>query len=762
MGKGGSSVTVGYRYYMTMQMGLCRGPLDEIVQIEVGGLNAWPNAAGSAPYYCVSEGPSGGVQQNTDGTSTAVSAGEINTARGSTSTAINASELFGGDAKEGGIAGPLDVYMGGSAQSYSAAFKSLVGGLVPDFRGIVSFVFDGLVTSLNPYPKAWKVRVRRVLSGWDGAVWQPSLAVIWMRDGTIKAMNPAHIIYECLTNRSWGRGYERSRIDEDAFLAAAQALHSEGFGLCLRYNRQSELSEFILEVIDHVGGYLRVNRSTGKIEFGLMRGDYNPSSIPLYTYNSGLLQIEEGDTASQEDVINEVIVDFRDPIANKDKQGRVQNLASKQSMDGNNSTKRTYFGIPTADLALRVAQRDLKVNASALKRYRVILDRRAWAIQPGSVFRVQAPDVGIGNVVLRAGKVSEGGWMDGKITVEAVLDVFGLPSSSFAAVQEAGWTPPDRTPAVAARRLVREATYHDLVRRLSQADLNVVSATAATVAIAASRPTTMSQGYSIATKTTGESEYVIRNAGNFVPTAVLSEFVGLYEISINFNNGVDLNLIELNGQVQINDEIMQVTGVTLNSDGTSGTMTVVRGTVDTIPQTHAIGDVVFFVSDDAASDLREYAQGESVQVRVLPFTSAATLSVDAAPTNTVALTARQNRPWLPGNMRINGTRFGETGTITTNMVLTWAHRNRLTIKDQFVAHGEGGVPVEAGVEYEIKVFNGTGATTPVRTVTVNADTWTYTTAMMTTDSVGSTVVFEVRAIRAGVYSQFNYRFSVAR
>ena len=759
-GKGGST-TLGYRYYMTLQMGLCRGPVDEIVRIEVGALNAWPNADGSQAYYTISEGPGGvGIQQNKDGTFAQVGGGAINTARVNGTYYINAPELFGGDKKEGGIAGPLDVYMGGPNQSYSSALKSLIGGLVPDFRGIASMVFDGLVTSLNPYPKAWKVRVRRVLQGWDGPVWQPSLAVIWMRDGTIKAMNPAHIIYECLTNRVWGRGYARTRIDEDAFSAAAQTLFDENFGLCLRWNRQSELGDFINEVIDHIGGYLRIDRSTGKIELGLMRGDYNPSTIPLFTYNSGLLMIEEGDTASQEDLVNEVVVEFRDPIANVDKQGRVQNLASKQSTEGTNSTKRAYFGIPTADLALRVAQRDLKVNASALKRYRVVLDRRAWRIQPGSVFRVQAPDLGIGNVVLRAGKVQEGGWRDGKITVEAVVDVFGLPTSSFAAVQETSWSQPNRTPVAASRRLIREATYHDLVRRLTPADLNIVEATSGTTATAVGRPTVMSQGYSISSKTTSEDDFKIRNSGNFVPTAQLAEVVGLHEISIQINNGADLDLIELNGQIQIGNEIMQVTAVTLNPDGVSGTMTVVRGTVDTVPQSHAVGATVFFVSDDASTDGREYTQGEVVQTKILPFTSLATLADTSA--DSLTITARQNRPWPPGNVRINGTRFGETGTVAGNMVLTWAHRNRLTIKDQFVAHGEGSVPVEGGVQYEIKVFDGTGATTPVRTVSVAADTWTYTTAMMTTDGVGSTVVFEIRSVRGSVFSQFNYRFSVAK
>ena len=81
------------------------------------------------------------------------------------------------------------------------------------------------------------MRVRRALKGWDGPVWQPSLAVIELdasyvgmsdsaedypaTDRTVKAMNPAHIIYECLTNRVWGRGLARTMLDEASFLVAA-------------------------------------------------------------------------------------------------------------------------------------------------------------------------------------------------------------------------------------------------------------------------------------------------------------------------------------------------------------------------------------------------------------------------------------------------------------------------------------------------------------------------------------------------------------
>ena len=40
MGRGSKKQTVGYRYYMSLLMGIGRGPVDEIVQIRAGDVNA--------------------------------------------------------------------------------------------------------------------------------------------------------------------------------------------------------------------------------------------------------------------------------------------------------------------------------------------------------------------------------------------------------------------------------------------------------------------------------------------------------------------------------------------------------------------------------------------------------------------------------------------------------------------------------------------------------------------------------------------------
>lgn len=762
---GASGQTIGYRYFMSLHMGVARGPIDELMQINVGGVRAWPIPDGDSETISgralIAHGPGGtGVILNEDGTSQTVSASQINTASAPGVVQINAPELFGGDKKEGGVKGSLTVMMGGPSQTVATWIRNLMGGRVPGFRGVTTLFFDGLVCSLNPYPKAWSMRVRRTVSGWDGDVWQPSLATVWMRNGTIKAMNGAHVIYECLTNRDWGRGFPRSFISESAFLAAAQTLFNENFGICQRWNRQDQLSGFIQQVIDHIGGAMYPDRTTGLIRLDLLRGDYDLEDIPLFTYDTGLVSIEEDETATQEDVVNEVIVNWEDPIRNEERQARVHNLASLQTLGGKNSTTTAYSGLPTVELALKVAQRDLEAVANSLNRYRVVLDRRGSKIYPGAVFRISAPEKNIFNAILRVGKIAHGSGTDGRITVDAVLDVFGLPAASFASAPDQEWNPPDRTAVVIDKSYLREATYADLVYRIPPAELALVSDTSGAIVTMAAKPTALSLGYNVASRT-GSDDYVVRGGGSFVPFARCTGNVGRYQTVIPFDGGVDMGLVVVGTAVQIGNEICRLDDIE-SEDGITGTITVARGCVDTIPLTHADATSIFFFAMDVDGDAREYAQGEAVDVKLQTFTSTNTLALGLAPEDSIEISARQARPWLPGNLRVNGTPFGSVGAVAGDIALTWAHRDRKTIQDQLVPHGDGSVGPEAGVTYTVRVFDGPINTTPARTVTGLTGTgWTYTTAMRADDFVGATAVFEVEAVRGGIVSEFQYRFAVS-
>lgn len=732
MGKGGKSQTIGYRYYMTLQYGLCRGPVDEIVQIKAGDKSAWPNVEGySIPY---------------DSTIT-----------GDRVTSIDASELFGGEKAEGGIQGSLTALMGSVSQIYPAWFKNLLGGDVPDFRGVATIIFDGMICALNPYPKEWKFRLRRTTAGWDGPVWQPTLATIWLADNKIRAMNPAHILYECVTNRAWGRGYDRSRIGETTWVNAARVLYNEGFGLCMKWSRQDSLQSFIQEVLDHIGGTLYVNRETGLLDFDLIRDNYNVEDLPLFDRNSGLLSVDQSEAATQADAISEIIVKYKDVLLNETQEVRAQNLAVIQSNEGTSSKTNSYDGIPILSLASRVAQRDLRAVSASTNRYTVKLDRRAWRIRPGSVFRVSDPDMGIQNLVLRAGKVNDGTLTGGAITVEAVLDVFGLSSTAFISSEEGAWQPPVSTPQIITNRVVREATYQELVGRLSPADLAILDVNASAIATAGVRPVQGLLNYSIATRT-GTEEFAIRGSEAFAPSAACNGGLGYYNGNIVFDNAIDTGLMGVGDLIQIDNEILCVTAINLNSDGNSGNFDVLRGCVDTIPATHVDNARIVFLGDNVGTDAREYVTSDVVDVKLLSNSSSGALNEALAPADTVNVVGRQGRPYAPGAVFVNWTPCFNNVAATADFRIDWTHRDRKMQADQIVGHWDANVGPEPGTTYNLRFYN--SANVLVRNITGITDNFaTFTSADST---IYGDLVVELEAVRGGLTSFQKYRFQMSR
>lgn len=456
-------VTIGYAYYMGIHMGISRGPVDEMVEIKVGDRTAWRG----------SRTESGTLQ-------------------------IEAGNLFGGKYGEGGVRGPLEIMMGESDQVAPPGLTRMHGGQLPGYRGMFTAFFNGVVTAMNPYPKRWAFRVRRTVSGWQGGnAWYPEGASIWMGDGQIKAMNPAHIIYECLTNSEWGRGLETSFIDSASFRDAADKLIDEGFGLCFRWSRTDEINTFIQAVVDHVGGSLYTDRSSGLVVLKLIRGDYDASSLPLYTMETGLLEISEATIAANTSTVNQVIVEFTDPIENETRMVRTSSVAAIQAAGGavNSQTKR-YAGCPTADLALLLAQRDLQSMSFPLRRFRLTFDRTAWRINPGDVFRISNPVRGLGDLVLRAGRVEDGTLSNGRIEVTAVQDVFALPLSSFTGVAPPIWQPPQLLPDLKEHHII-EVPYFLLSMIMDKANFDYIDFDSGFLGTLVSKPTPLSTNYDI-------------------------------------------------------------------------------------------------------------------------------------------------------------------------------------------------------------------------------------------------------------------------
>lgn len=709
-GKGRKSQTIGYRYFMTIHMGIARGPIDEVTEIKVGDKTAWP----------ISEGKGGQTRLQLAHLISRLSFGSIFESilrplfaepelTDTGTSRIDAGDLFGGDKKEGGVSGSLTAQMGKPDQIFPQWVKDLMGGNVPDFRGVTTLVFDGMICAMNPYPKAWKIRVRRTDKGWDGPVWSPDLVAIWLEDGKIKAMNPAHILYEAATNRDWGRGLDRTLLDEAKWRSAAETLYNEKFGLCIRWNRQDSLQSFVQQILDHIGGTIYTDRSTGLLVLDLIRDDYDPEELISFDYNSGLLSIEEGETISFESVPNEVVVKYHDVILNEEREIRAQNLASIQSLGSLNSSSVSYPGVATLDLASRLAQRDLRATTASGRRYKLKLDRRAWRIHPGAVFRISAPDKGIGNLVLRAGRIRPGSLVNGEIEVDAVVDVFGLSATAFLEYQETYWEAPPIAPEPILHAKVREAMYLDVFNSLGPADLAIVNESSGTIATIAAKPVVSALSYEIATKTVGD-EFTSRNNESFAPLIILSQPVSHYQTVLHFDDSVDLGLVFTDGLIEFNNEVMRVDDITVDAEGTSGTITVTRGCYDTIPTTHTVGSKGFFITDNVGTDGIEYVIGDVVQSKLLTIMSSDTLDESLASTITTEIIGRQSRPYPPGNVTVGGIPCFSATTISGNFRIAWAHRDRKVQQDYVVGHFEGDIGPEPGTYYRISVYSGSTTT----------------------------------------------------
>ena len=738
---GGKKQTIGYKYYFSLHMGLGRGPVNEIAEIRVGDVPAY-----TTPIQLATSGQL---------------------------VTINKPDLFGGEKKEGGIQGPMYCYNGAEDQVLQGALGSSLGTLpsiaaslggdVPNFRGVVTLWFDGLVAAMNPYPKEWAFRVRRYDAGWwQDNPWYPAKSRIVLASetgGAIHAMNGAHILYEVNTNPEWGRGMPPELIDENSFIYAANQLCSEGLGLCIPWFRQENIKEFIPKVIDHIGGIQYVDRETGKLTLRLIRGDYDPDDLPLFTPDTGLIDILDDDSSGEESAYNEIIVTGFDPTTKEDIQVRVQNLASIQSQGEIISNTRDFKGLPTRKLCGRVALRELKAQLP-LRRMSVILDRRGWRLAPGMPFKISMPSKGIASMILRAGEVDDGTMKDGKITVKAVQDIFGMPETDFIEPPSSVWQPPSFTAIPSPESRVYEVNWRDFYVRTTKADQDAITAGVSYIGLIAKEPTSVqTQGFDVLTKPEGGT-YATQGTVGFTATLTLAEDIGPLDTSFSvLEEGVAEFLIEYEPgmAIMIDDEQMELTSL----DGVTFIATVKRGVADTIPVAHTLEATVWLIDDEIGLDGVEYTDGETVYGKALTRTSTDLLDESLAEEVSLVLDQRVFRPYPPGNVKVDAISVYNLGTEQHNTpVLTWAHRDRKLQADLLVGHTEGSIGPEAGVTYVVRIYAQNGVTLLRETDVGAVDTWTYDATMQSADGAPVRVWMEMVSKRDGVESMMKYRFFV--
>ena len=706
-------------YNMGIHMGLARS-IDELVQIDVGGKRAWQGSmTQNGGFY------------------------------------INNPDLFGGATKEGGIQGGAHLLMGKQDQQVLPALAQMLGGLVPAFRGLATLFYDGQICANSPYPKQWKIRARRTQSGWnDDTPWYPAKLTIWMADNQIKAMNPAHILYQLWTGSDF-RGLTPSRLDDAAWRKLADLLFDEGLGLCFKWTKQSSLKDFMQQLMDHVGMSQYVDRHSGLIIPTAIRGGYDVDALPLFTPETGLLGIDEYATDALNTGINEVIVNYCDPLDSGNKrQVREKNIGAIHASGGVvNSTSVDYIGAPTAQLARRLARRDLNALSGYLRRFNVRLDRRAAAyVMPGGLIRVSEPELGIESMVVRIGQVEYGSFVDGQITIKGATDVFGLPATVYNTEEPGGYYPPDGTPvAIEDGRLI-EASYRDLVLQLGNAEVATLSPDSSYLATAAMRPSVLTTSYNLHTKITGTLDYQNQDSALFCGVAELAAGVDYLDTQVVLSNAQDLLSIEKGVAALIDDEVVRVDAY----NSLTQTLTIARGCADTVPARHAAGARIWFYEDLLAYDETQYSKGVKLDVKLQPVTTQAEMALVSVTAQQITFTGRQARPYPPGLLKLNNESYPDTIT-GSDITLTWVHRNRITQAEHLIDTTTASMTPEDGTTYTVRLRRKSN-----NAIIAQQTGITDTTATLSAGVFTGEAIIELLSVRDGLesYQKHNHVFLI--
>ncbi len=474
-------------------------------------------------------------------------------------------------------------------------------------------------------------------------------------------MNPAHIVYQCLTDPNC-LGYPTAVIDEANFAAAADQLYAEGLGLNLKWTNRETIENFIGIVCDHAGMIVVRDRRTGLYKLRLLRDDYEIEDLRVFTpSNSRILSAQRPSPA---DFVNELQVTYTDYKTFKEATVPVRDVAAIQAMGRVVSKSHSLTGLPTESLAARCGERDLGAMAKPLWRIDLSFNRNADELEPGEPFLLDYPPSeifpdGLYLVLRVADEINYGTAAAGEITAKCVQDVFSLPATantgSLPDIDDG--SPGDPEPAVAQ---AFEVPYRDLLLAMGQTDVAALEDDAGYVALVAKRPGRGYRGFGMATRIDPVAFSTVA-AGLFSPTCTLSADIAPLQTVLPLMGWMDAGGVEP-GDALIIGEGREAEWVRVDAiAGDASTVTVGRGCADTVPHAWPAGTRVWAYEGYAASDPSQYIADETIDVKALPRTLEAELALDDADLLQVDMASRAARPLPPGGLLLNGAPFYEVG-----------------------------------------------------------------------------------------------------
>jgi len=718
--------TVGYHYSAGVEFKLCHGPIDGVKQIRAADKVAWPN-------------PDDPTELADDG---------------ETSITIDLPNLFGGEDGEGGIVGSIDIEYGASSQAVNAYLASKLGADISAGRGLVRAILKQVNIGTSKYPKPWSFLLKRTDILDDGS---PQ----WYKDKADISgdLNAAHVLRECYTNTRWGLGYSDSLIDSTSWLAAADTLHTEGFGVSRHwYDANESIEDLIRDVLTTINGRIYQDPETGLFVFRLAREvvgeleSFDESDIDAVENFGRECYGEIPDVVNVRitDVLNNTVTAIPDhDIAVMDIQGG-------KSIP----LERDFFAVTKPVLGGQLAARERQLVTSMLATMTIKGKRTMAHLRPFDVIKISSAAHRIVQLVVRVIDTNFGTLEDGKVTLHCVEDVFRTHDAIFSAPPGTGWTDPVSEPAVAPNRLLVEAPFWSLVVEIGLPDPEIIDGDQGWLMVAAQKPSSDALDYEAFIRPSGSDPFVSDGRGTFTPTATLAETMPLNAVDqiVDLANIVNLDQVAVNTYAMVGSEIVKVTAV----DTANSRVTLARGVLDTVPTAHSITDRIWFLGSANYIGAEQYEATDTPGVKVCPRTGKGQLAEASAPIdNATAFNSRAIRPYPPGNLKINTVSY--PSTFTGQPTLTWTHRDRTQQITELVEHDAAGIGPESGVTYTLKIYAADNIRVHTETG-ITGTTYEYTEAHELSDFGGlqTQLRFVLYAVRAGYDSWQQYDLTVPR
>jgi hypothetical protein len=588
--------------------------------------------------------------------------------------------------------GPVSAPVTASAVGQNSPFRAVRPGDGWIWIGFSRFSALDLTVLESVDPSSWTTggTSNVFYDRYNDALWGKSttdsgITVRLLHRGGVDA-NPAHIIYEALTNAEWGMGSSSDLIDVAGFEAVGQTLFYEPLGLSVLWTKQQTLQDFIQEILDHIQAVLFVDPQTGLLTLKLIRGDYDVDTLP--TISPSTANLTSFSRKLWGDIVNEISVTWTNPDNEQDETVTVHDLASITTQGSVVPDSRNYYGVRYADLAKRLAARDLRSAGAPLATFEADVDRSFWYLRPASVLLVDWPEYGLSGLVARVTGIDYGKPGDPTIKLNLIEDVFGLDMGDYVTPPTSAWEDTSAQPTAmteqealtlpfyfAANGIVSitDATYPEVLAGVLGASSNVDAyGFELWGEVALTDGTTEWQ--SLATMNIeARAELAADIAAEASSTGVaFDSFTGSVSPSVR---GFAL----IGAGTEADNELALITNYSSGTD----VYALSRGVLDTVPKAWAAGTPVwFFETDSMIEDPTVRSAGEVVDYKLLTRTSQGLLPLAAASTLEYTLT---ERPWLPSrpaNITIGGLQFNDIGT-AANMIgasvvpVTWSNRNRL-------------------------------------------------------------------------------------